>query len=87
MLMSNESGGSDKGSECIIWSESGAWLQTLDGDGRKRSSYIGQLSRVSCENFCQVQGLAFHVAGRASAARVKPLCAGAQARPAMSVRR
>jgi len=67
--------------DLMIWSEDGVWLQTVDGDGRVRSSFCGRLSRTSVENFCHEHGLAFAVhgsAGRATAARGPST--GAQAR-------
>lgn len=41
-----------KSVECIIWTNDGTWLQTLD-NGVRRSSYCGKLCLSAAEQFCR----------------------------------
>lgn len=45
--------------DVVIWSEEGTWLQTMDGEGRRRSSFCGVLSLTSVQLFCQKRHIAF----------------------------
>jgi len=67
--------------ECMIWTESGVWLQTIDGEGRVRLSGLGKLSLVSVQDFCRRHKLPLSVVGRAPAARGMLSATDARARP------
>jgi hypothetical protein len=67
----NELASASGSRDCLIWTDDGVWLQTRGEDGVTRSSYCGQLDRLSVEFFAQTRGLGLHVhePGRRSVAK------------------
>ena len=49
--------------ECIIWTHDGAWLQTTEAAGTKRSSYLGRRDLERLEQFCSVHGIELVIHG------------------------
>ena len=41
----------------LIWTEGGVWLQTMDGEGRRRSSYVGKIEIEHVRFFAQSRGI------------------------------
>lgn len=45
--------------ECMLWSNSGAWLQVVE-NGQRRLSFVGQTaSKVAIECWCRDRGIPF----------------------------
>lgn len=42
--------------ECMIWTHTGTWLETIGRDGRRVSSFCGQLGFNEVEDFCRANG-------------------------------
>lgn len=49
---------------CVIWTENGAWLQTVGAAGAMRLSDLGRLELGGLEAFCRRRGIACYVRGR-----------------------